>query len=141
MTRWRTLYIKISPSIFCLRYLYIAQVTNQEYRRLWIHPFLDSFDYINEFWGYFWFPDAIKISTDSWNDVLHDLIIYVSRSGKFTAFYIAYISHIGVNNVCWPYCEKWCESYIGWYTWKYTILGFYIIDKVTIRFVWHFLTV
>ena len=35
-----------------------------------------------------------KISTDSWDDVLHDLIIYVSRSGKFTAFYIPYISHI-----------------------------------------------
>ena len=29
----------------------------------------------------------------------HDLIIYVSRSGKYTAFYIAYISHIAVNNV------------------------------------------
>ena len=36
----------------------------------------------------------IKIATDSWDDVLHDLIIYVSRSGKFTAFYIAYVSHI-----------------------------------------------
>ena len=50
--------------------------------------------YTSDFWGYFWSLEAIKISTDSWDDVLHDLIIYVSRSGKFTAFYIAYMSRI-----------------------------------------------
>ena len=36
----------------------------------------------------------IKIATDSWDDVLHDVIIFVSRSGKFTLFYIAYVTHI-----------------------------------------------
>ena len=41
---------------------------------------------------YFWSQEAIKISTDSWDDVLHDRIIYVSRSGNFTAFYIAYVA-------------------------------------------------
>ena len=46
------------------------------------------------FWATTRSPEAIKISTNSWGDVLHDLIIYVSRSGKFTAFYIPYISHI-----------------------------------------------
>ena len=57
-------------------------------------PFEGVLIYISDFWGCFWSPEAIKISTDSWGDVLHDLIIYVSRSGKFTAFYIPYISHI-----------------------------------------------
>ena len=56
--------------------------------------------YISDFWGYFWSPEPIKISTDSWDDVLHDLIIYVSRSGKFTAFYIAYICTMNVKNTC-----------------------------------------
>ena len=49
--------------------------------------------YISDFWGYFWSPAAIKISTDSL-EVLHDPIIFVSRSGKFTLFYIAYVTHI-----------------------------------------------
>lgn len=55
--------------------------------------------YVSDFGGHFWSPETIKISTDSWDDVLHDLIIYVSRSGKFTAFYIAHtsISYIADN--------------------------------------------
>ena len=52
------------------------------------------FGYITDFWAIKRSLEAIKISTDSWDDVLHDPIIYVSRSGKFTAFYIAYISHL-----------------------------------------------
>ena len=47
--------------------------------------------YISDFWGCFWFPGAIKISTDSWDDVLHDPILYVSRSGKITLIYIVYM--------------------------------------------------
>ena len=47
-----------------------------------------------DFWATRGSPEAIKISTDSWDDVLHDPIIYVSRSGKFTAFYIACVAHI-----------------------------------------------
>ena len=49
---------------------------------------------MSDFWATRGSPEAIKISTDSLDHVLHDPIIYVSRSGKFTAFYIAYISHI-----------------------------------------------
>ena len=49
---------------------------------------------MNDFWATRGSPEAIKISTDSWDDGLHDQIIYVSRSGKFTAFYIAYINQI-----------------------------------------------
>ena len=74
--------------------IYIAQSTNQGGAGTGFKPFEGVLIYISDFWGYFWFPEAIKISTDSWDDVLHDLIIYVSRSGKFTAFYIPYISHI-----------------------------------------------
>ena len=60
----------------------------------WIVPFFDFLNYINDFWSTRRSPGAIKISTDSWGDVLHDPIMYVSRSGKFTVFYIPYISHI-----------------------------------------------
>ena len=50
--------------------------------------------YISDFWGYFWSPEAINISTDSWDDVLHDTTTHVSRSGKFTAFYIPYVIYV-----------------------------------------------
>ena len=73
---------------------YIAEVSNQVTPPDWVIVFFDFFNCINDFWATRRSPGAIKISTDSWDDVLHDLVIYVSRSGKFTAFYIPYISHI-----------------------------------------------
>ena len=76
---------------------YIAEKCYPVYCSSWVVPFLDFFDYINDFWATRRSPGAIKIFTDSWDDVLHDLIIYVSRSGKFTAFYIPYISHIALK--------------------------------------------
>ena len=60
-------------------------------------PFEDIMIYISDFWGCFWSPEAIKISTDSLDHVLHDPIIYVSRSGKITAFYIAYMCTMDVK--------------------------------------------
>ena len=73
---------------------YIAEKCYPTDGSSWILPFSDFFDYINDFWATKRSLEVIKISTDSWDDVLHDPIIYVSRSGKFTAFYIAYIRHI-----------------------------------------------
>ena len=49
---------------------------------------------MDDFWAIRRSLGAIKIARDSLDDVLHDPIICVSRSGKFTAFYIAYISYI-----------------------------------------------
>ena len=73
---------------------YITEVSNPNTPPDWVIGFFDFLNYINDFWATRRSPGAIKISTDSWDDVLHDLVIYVSRSGKFTAFYIPYISHI-----------------------------------------------
>ena len=33
-------------------------------------------------------------------DVINDLIIYVSRSGEFILFYMAYVSDVAEHNVC-----------------------------------------
>ena len=82
------------PSSCYLRALYIAEKCYPTDGSSWILPFSDFFDYINDFWATRRSQEAKKISTDSWDDVLHDQIIYVSRSGKFTAFYIAYINHM-----------------------------------------------
>ena len=75
-------------------FTYIAEKCYPTYWSSWIVPFSDFFDYINDFWATKRPQEAIKISTDSWDDVLHYTIIYVSRSGKSTVFYIAYISHL-----------------------------------------------
>ena len=52
---------------------------------------------MNDCWATTGSSEAIKISTDSLDDVLHDPIIYVSRSGKITAFYVAYIYTMDVK--------------------------------------------
>ena len=53
--------------------------------------FSETFYYTGDFWATSRSPGAIKISTDSWDHVLYDMILCVSRSGKFTVIYIAYI--------------------------------------------------
>ena len=45
--------------------------------------FSENFCYMNSFWAIKRSPEAIKISTDSWDLHLHDLIYHVSRSGIF----------------------------------------------------------
>ena len=83
--------------------------------------FSDFFHYMNDFWATRGSPEAIKISTDSLDHVLHDPIIYVSRSGKFTAFYIAYICTMDVKK---PWFFHHFSQFLS--NWKATLNWFYV---------------
>ena len=101
---------------------YIAASANQgsDFAHVF-EPFSDIFSYMDDFWATRRSLGAIKIATDSLDDVLHDPIICVSRSGKFTAFYIAYMCTMDVKK--WWFSHDFSKFSRNW---KVTQNWFYV---------------